>query len=134
MPLITKYDKCCFICFRNDFCVGWFIWNSHWSPAKRIVFFHVPTVVNSLLHGCNENGIFIGNVSGPWRNDHHSSISQVESATFAIRVQQKRYLACNCSLVSSETMTFLMQNGMTCFCYTVAAKLTRIQLSIYALV
>lgn len=50
MLLTRKYSKCWFICFRSDFCVGWLISNCHWSPAKRIVSFHVPKAVNSFCH------------------------------------------------------------------------------------
>ena len=107
MLLIRKYSKCWFICFRSDFCVGWLISNCHWSPAKRIVSFHVPTVVNSFCHTSAARMVSsLEMFTGPQRNDDLSFTSQVECATFAIRLQRKRYLACNCSLVCSETMTF----------------------------
>ena len=113
MLLKRKYSKCWFICFRSDFCVGWLISNCHWSRAKRIVSFHVPTVVNSFCHTSAARMVSsLEMFTGPQRNDDFWFTSQVECVTFAICLQRKRYLACKCSLVCSETITFfLMKNG-----------------------
>ena len=50
MLLLRTYSTCWFICFRKDFWVGWLISKCPWSPAKRIVSFHVPKIVNSFCH------------------------------------------------------------------------------------
>ena len=85
--------------------------NCHWSPAKRIVSFHVPKDVNSFCHTSAAKMVSsLEMFTGPQRNDDLSFTSQVECATFAIRLQRKRYLACTCSLVCSETMTFFNAN------------------------
>ena len=127
--------KCWFICFRSDFCVGWLISNCHWSPAKRIVSFHVPKAVNSFCQTSGAKIVFSFEMfTGPKRNAHLSFTSHMARVTFPIRLQRKRYLACNCSLVCSETMTFLWKMEVTCFCYTSAAKLMQTQLPIHALV
>ena len=123
MLLVRKYSKCWFICFRSDFCVGWLISNCHWSPAKRIVSFHVPTVVNSFCHTSAAKMVSsLEMFTGPQRNDDLSFTSQVRCATFAIGLQRKRYLACNWSLVCSETITFLKKNGGDVFLLYVCSE------------
>ena len=108
MLLTRKYCKCWFICFRSDFCVGWLISNCHWSPAKRIVSFHVPKAVNSFCHTSAAKMVSsLEMFTGPQRNDDLWFTSQMECVTFAIRLQRKRYLAWKCSLVCRETMTFI---------------------------
>ena len=112
MLLTRNYSKSWFIGSRSDFCLGWLIANCHWSPAKRIFSFHLRKRVRSFCYTSAAKLVFSMEMfTGPQRNDDLCFTSRMAWATFAIRLQRKCYLACRCSLVCSETMTFFYEKG-----------------------
>ena len=134
VSLTRKYSKSCFLGLRSDLCLGWLITNCHWSQAKRIFSFHTRKTVNSFCYMSASKIVFsLDMFIGRQRNDDLRFTSQMAWVTFAISLQRKRYLACNFSLFFSETMTFCLKQGVTCFWYTPVGKIMKMHLSVNAL-